>query len=189
MPSVDAQPSPALSVRGEEVIAYVAVGSNIKPERHVPWALATLAEVVEVLGSSTFYRTAPLGDRDQPRFVNGVWQIATAIEPRRLKYEVLRGVEAAVGRVRSDDRFAPREIDLDLILYGDRAIDEPGLELPDPEIEERPFIAVPLLELAPELVLPGGGGRPLAAETVVERTSELEPLPELSARLRECVKQ
>ena len=178
--SADRAPRPA------PVIAYVAVGSNINPERNVDWALGELARQVEVTGVSTFYRTKPLGDRAQPRFVNGVWRIATTIPARRLKYEVLRGIEAAVGRVRSADPNASRELDLDLVLYGDLVIDEPGLKLPDAEILERPFVALPLLELEPELVLPGGGV-PLAAAAVVNRTTELEPLPALTARLEERV--
>jgi 2-amino-4-hydroxy-6-hydroxymethyldihydropteridine diphosphokinase len=185
-PSANRRASADRAPRSAAVSAYVAVGSNIDPERNVGLALTALAQQVKVTGVSTFYRTAPLGDRAQPRFVNGVWRIETAIAPRRLKDDVLRGIEAAVGRVRSADPDAPREIDLDLVLYGELVIDEPGLTLPDPEILERPFVALPLLELEPGLVLPGGGAA-LAAAAVVNRTTELEPLPALTARLEERV--
>mgnify|MGYP003574350153 CR=1 FL=1 len=188
MENVSQHPVPSLAIRGEEIVAYVAVGSNINPERNVPWALVALARLVEIQDVSTCYRTPPLGDPSQPEFVNGVWRIATTIEPRRLKYEVLRGVESALGRVRGNDRFAPREIDLDLVLYGELVIDEPGLILPDPEILERPFVAVPLVEIEPELVLPGGGPR-LADAEVMKQQTDLQPLPELTERLEEQVRR
>lgn len=184
----DREPEGDRAPRGAEVVAYVAVGSNVDPERNVPWALAALARQVAVTGVSTCYRTAPLGGPGQPPFVNAVWRIVTAIPARRLKYEVLRGVEAAVGRVRSADRYAPREIDLDLVLYGDLVVDEPGLTLPDPEILARPFVARPLLELDPELVLPGAG-MALAAAPAARETDELEPLAALTARLEEQVRR
>jgi len=138
-------------------VAYVAVGSNIEPHTNVPRALELLRRRVEVVGVSTFYRTAPLGGAagqdGQGEFLNGVFQLRATCGARKLKFQTLRPIERALGRVRTADRCAPRTIDLDLVLYGDEVIDEPDLKIPAPDID-RPFVAVPLLELAPDLVLP-----------------------------------
>ncbi len=139
------------------VDAFIAVGSNIGPRRHIPYALEKLQEHARVTRVSTFYRTEPLGGRAQPPFLNGVWRIETAMSPRALEFDVLRTIERELGRVRTDDKYAARAIDLDLILYGDSVVNEPDLILPDPDIRVRSFIAVPLLELAPDLVIPGTG--------------------------------
>lgn len=139
--------------------AFVALGSNIDPERHVPAAVDLLRQRLDVVGVSSFYRSPALGRTDQPPFWNGVVEVRTELEPRELKFDVLRPIESQLGRSRGEDRYAPRTIDLDLLLLGERVIDEPDLVLPDPEIGERPFLAVPLHELAPDLVLPGSGAR------------------------------
>lgn len=165
------------------VEAFIAVGSNINPETHIMAALDLLRKTVEVLASSSFYRTAPLKRRDQPMFHNGVWHIRTRRTPESLKFDLLRPVEEALGRHRSADRHAARPIDLDLILYGDLIIDLPGLRLPDPDILQRPFIAVPLLELSPDVIVPGTD-RPLSQCEHACNTAGLEALPEFTLRLR-----
>ena len=135
--------------------AYVGVGSNLDPERNIPAALTRLAQLVKVTGVSTFYRTAALGPPGQPDFLNGVVSVETVLSARELKRSVLVKVEKELHRERAADRYAPRVIDLDLVLYGDLVCDEEGLVLPDSHILERPFLAFPLLELEPELVIPG----------------------------------
>ncbi|MFH1438611.1 MAG: 2-amino-4-hydroxy-6-hydroxymethyldihydropteridine diphosphokinase [Pseudomonadota bacterium] len=139
--------------------AFVAIGSNIDPERNIPAALALLRREVELKAISTFYRTEPAGAPGTPGFFNGVVKIETGSEPRDLKLFVLRGIEKIMGRVRSADKYAPRTIDLDLLLYGARVISEEGLVIPDPDICTRAFVAAPLLELEPGLVLPDSGRR------------------------------
>jgi 2-amino-4-hydroxy-6-hydroxymethyldihydropteridine diphosphokinase len=136
------------------VIAFIAVGSNIEPEENIALALDKLKSHVEVQATSTFYRTKPLERDNQPRFYNGVWRIRTHHSPRELKFNILRAIEDDLGRVRTGDRHASRPIDLDLILYDDAVIDEPDLRIPDRDITSRVFIAVPLVELAPDLVIP-----------------------------------
>ena len=138
--------------------AYVAVGSNENPHENVPAAVEMLASHVEVLAASTFYRAAPpAGPGEAPggeaEFINGVLAIRTALGPRELKRDVLGGIVGALGRDRTAGRHAPRTIDLDLVLYGEEVIDEPGLTLPSGGLD-RPFVAIPLRELAPDLVLP-----------------------------------
>lgn len=138
-------------------IVFVGVGSNIDPEASIPAAQRRLASRVRVTGVSTFYRTEPVGAPGTPPFVNGVWRIETGLGPRELKGEVLRPIEAALGRRRTADRYAPRTIDLDVLVHGDEVLDGEGLRVPDPDVRTRPFVAFPLWELAPDLVLPDDG--------------------------------
>lgn len=173
---------------GRAVTAYIAVGSNIEPHKNVPAALGMLQQTVKVSAVSTFYRTPAIGRIGQPEFVNGVWRIETNLPVRTLKYTVLRGIESALGRVRSDDRYADRTIDLDVILYGETVLDENGIVLPDPDILCRPFLAVPLLELEPGIALPGTGLR-LADHPVALEGGSMEPLRDLTGQLRRMLKK
>jgi 2-amino-4-hydroxy-6-hydroxymethyldihydropteridine diphosphokinase len=104
---------------------------------------------------STFYREPAIDRRGEPDFYNGVVAIDTDVSPITLKWNVLRAIEAALGRRRGADRYESRTIDLDLLVYGDSVLSTDELTLPDPDILERAFVAVPLYEIAPELVLPG----------------------------------
>ena len=164
------------------VDVFLAVGSNIDPERHIRDALTHVKSLARVTGVSMFYRTHPLGPPGQPPFLNGVWRIETSTPAHKLKFDCLRSVEMELGRVRTADKYAPRTIDLDLILYGQAVIDEPGLKVPDPDICTRAFIAIPVLELAPDLVLPDVEER-LASVTRVG-VAGMEPVKEFTERLR-----
>lgn len=139
-----------------EATVFIAVGSNVEPLVHVPAALELLRRQVRVTGCSTFYRTEPIGRAGQPPFLNGVWRIETALPPRALKQDVLRPIEHRLGRQRGEDRYGPRTIDLDIVLYGDLILNEPDLRLPAPDLE-RPFVVLPIVELEPQARLPGGG--------------------------------
>ncbi len=112
-----------------------------------------LAREVRVTKVSTVYCTEPEGRPGQPRFLNCVLELETDLTPRELKYGVLRRVERDLGRVRTDDKYAPRTIDLDLIVYHDFSFRDDELRIPDPEILARAFLAVPLAELAPDLTV------------------------------------
>ena len=135
--------------------AFIAVGSNINPEENVRAALLALAAQEAIVAVSTIYRTEPEGRPGQPDFYNCVVEIRTETTPKALKYRVLRRIEAGLGRQRSADKFAPRTIDLDLILYDDLILRTDDLVIPDPEIACRSFLASCLGELAPDLMLPG----------------------------------
>lgn len=163
--------------------AFVAVGSNIDPRQHIIEALSRLRERARVTATSTFYWTAALDRPEQPRFANGVWQVETDLPARRLKFDVLRIIERQLGRVRTADRYASRTIDLDVVLCGDLVVDEPDLRIPDPDIRTRPFISIPLLELAPDLILPDTG-EPLAALPVVADRAGMEADPDFTAQIR-----
>jgi 2-amino-4-hydroxy-6-hydroxymethyldihydropteridine diphosphokinase len=131
-------------------LVFVAVGSNVEPQHNIIAALNALRETVHVGASSTFYRTEALGRQAQPDFVNGVWRIEATLEPARVEDEVLKPIEIRLGRRRTDDKFAPRRIDLDLVLYDALVVDEIELVLPHPDIK-RPFVYVPIVELLDEV--------------------------------------
>ncbi len=137
--------------------AFVGVGSNIAPEKNVQKAIRALSSKTRVRGISTVYLTEPEGDPEQPLFYNLVVEIETEMSPEELKHRILRKIEDDLGRVRTDDKYAPRPIDLDLILYDDIALQTKDLTLPSPEILSRPFLAFPLSELSSDLALPGTG--------------------------------
>ena len=159
---------------------FVGVGSNVEPEVHVPRALARLDEAVGLLGISTFYVTPAVGRPDDPPFVNGVVEVR-GTEPAAPLKAMLGRIEAGEGRRRGADRFAPRPIDLDLLLHGDSVSSEPPL--PHPDVTTRRFVAAPLLELAPDLTLPGSGAR-LSAIVETLPPYPMAPALELTRRLR-----
>ncbi|HEX5128656.1 MAG TPA: 2-amino-4-hydroxy-6-hydroxymethyldihydropteridine diphosphokinase [Usitatibacter sp.] len=138
--------------------AAIALGSNIdQPEEHVKRAFDELDALpqTQVLSRSRLHRTTPVGYVDQPDFVNACALVDTALEPRALLSELL-ALEKRHGRVR-DVPNGPRTLDLDIVLYGDRVIDEPGLRVPHPRAHERAFVLVPLVEAWPDASIPGRG--------------------------------
>jgi 2-amino-4-hydroxy-6-hydroxymethyldihydropteridine diphosphokinase len=135
-------------------VAFLSLGSNIEPEENMLEAVRLLSHHVRVLKASTVYLTEPLQRKSQPEYYNCVIKIETDIEPRKLKFDVLRAIEAKLGRKRTRDTFASRTIDIDIILYGNLAVSTKDLIIPDPDIQERAFLAIPLCEIEPDLVLP-----------------------------------
>ena len=139
-------------------LAYVGLGANLgDPRAQIESALEEMNRLprTALRARSSLYRSAPLGYADQPDFVNAVAQLETGLAARAL-LEHLLAAEKRQGRERSF-RNAPRTLDLDLLLYGDETIDEPGLRVPHPRLHERAFVLAPLLELAPGLMIPGKG--------------------------------
>ena len=140
--------------------AFVGIGSNLgEPEGQIAAALDQLAaeDGIELVAVSTLRETEPVGYVDQPNFLNGAARIETELSAREL-LERLLAIESRLGRVRGEGpRFGPRMIDLDLLVYGDERIDEPGLTVPHPRLAERRFALEPLAELAPALEIPGHG--------------------------------
>jgi 2-amino-4-hydroxy-6-hydroxymethyldihydropteridine diphosphokinase len=139
--------------------AYIGVGANLGDrEATIARALSLLAQRdgVEVVAVSTLSETDPVGLLDQPRFVNGVAAVETELGPREL-LDTLLSVERELGRTRDGPRFGPRTIDLDLLVFGSRELDEPGLTVPHPRLAERVFALEPLAELDPLLEIPGRG--------------------------------
>jgi 2-amino-4-hydroxy-6-hydroxymethyldihydropteridine diphosphokinase len=139
-------------------IVFVALGSNLDdPESKVRQGIAALAELprARLVAASSLYRSAALGHADQPDFVNAVAQLSTKLAPQAV-LALLLTMEIRFGRERSF-RNAPRTLDLDLLLYDAQRIAEPGLAVPHPRMHERAFVLAPLLEIAPECVIPGLG--------------------------------
>jgi len=139
--------------------AYIGVGANLgERETTIRGAVDLLAAEpgVDVVAVSTLRETDPVGYLNQPRFLNGVVGVETGLSAREL-LERLLAIERRLGRTRTGPRFGPRMIDLDLLLYGDETIDEPGLRVPHPRLHERRFALEPLAELDPEAAVPGQG--------------------------------
>lgn len=164
--------------------AFVSAGSNIEPERNMREAVRHLASRVRVTALSTVYLTEPIGSPVQPAYYNCVIEIETDLAPLELKQKVLHRVEQDLGRVRSSDKFAPRTIDLDLILYDRIVMSDEALTLPDPDIFRRPFLIAALHELDPDLILPGTEA-PVAEAAKKLRRDAMKPLAAYTATLRE----
>jgi 2-amino-4-hydroxy-6-hydroxymethyldihydropteridine diphosphokinase len=163
--------------------AFIGVGSNIEPAENVKKALRLLASQVRIAGISTVYSTKAESRPEQPSYYNCVVEIKTDIPPIELKQTVLRKIESELSRKRTKDKFAPRTIDLDLIIYGDLVQNTGDLILPDPQIITRPFLAIPLFELEPDLILPAAG---LPIKNVVAQLKpvRMEPLKEYTGLLK-----
>ncbi|MFN0153884.1 MAG: 2-amino-4-hydroxy-6-hydroxymethyldihydropteridine diphosphokinase [Gaiella sp.] len=140
-------------------VAYVGVGANVgDPRRTIEAAREALATTpgVRVTRVSSLRETDPVGFLDQPRFLNGVFELETTLSAGELM-RLLLATEATLGRRRGGTRFGPRTIDLDLLLFGELVVEEPGLQVPHPRLHEREFALEPLVELVPDLRLPGRG--------------------------------
>jgi 2-amino-4-hydroxy-6-hydroxymethyldihydropteridine diphosphokinase len=141
------------------VIAYIGLGSNlVQPELQVRRALEALAELPETVltAHSSLYRSEPLGPAGQPDYINAVAALKTDLSPLDL-LSALQAIEARQGRVREGERWGPRPLDLDILLYGEQVSDDPRLTLPHPGLYERNFVLYPLAEIAPGLSIPGKG--------------------------------
>jgi len=138
--------------------AFVGVGGNVGDVEttlaEAMWALDSLPQT-SLRAQSRMYRTPPWGNTDQPPFINAVVELQTRLAPRVL-LDLLLDIELRFGRDRSEgEKWGPRELDLDLLMYGDEQVDEPGMHLPHPHLHERAFVLVPLAEIAPQLEILG----------------------------------
>ena len=139
-------------------LAFVALGANLgNPVVTVNAAIAALDSIAEStrMATSSLYRTAPVGLKNQPDFINAVVALETRLTPPEL-LDRLFAIESQFGRQRSV-RNAPRTLDLDLLLHGDAILATPTLTLPHPRMHERAFVLAPLAEIAPQLVVPNHG--------------------------------
>lgn len=169
---------------------FIGVGANVEPEKNIEKALLLLMEKEKVVASSRFYRTAALGEdglpSGQPAYLNGVIKIQTERSIEQLIENVLRPVEAMLGRVRGVDKFAARPVDLDVLLFGQWVGNVNGKQIPDEDIFTRPFVAIPLMELTGKATIPGktpGRGRALHSVVDTFDGTTMEPAESFSVRL------
>jgi 2-amino-4-hydroxy-6-hydroxymethyldihydropteridine diphosphokinase len=158
-------------------VAYVGLGSNLAdPRVQIERALQNLARMPQsrLLQRSRLYCSAPWGVLDQPDFVNAAAALETGLPPRELMRSML-AIEREAGRDRSGERWGPRVLDLDLLLYDELALDEPALRVPHPHLHERAFVLLPLAEIAPHLEVPGRG--PISALLAHLDTSGCRVIP------------
>lgn len=137
---------------------YIGLGSNLaEPVQQLRSALAALAALphTQLLASSSLYASDPLGPADQPRYVNAVAMLDSTLQPHAL-LDALQRIEQEQGRTRKAERWGPRTLDLDILLFGNRILDDARLQVPHYHMHARPFVLYPLAELAPELRLPDG---------------------------------
>ena len=152
--------------------AFIGLGSNLgEREDNIRAALEAIAELpdTDLVRVSSLYDTEPVGEVDQPNFLNAAVMVDTELDPRTLLWNLML-IEKRLGRVRTQ-RWGPRTIDLDLLLYGEELIEDDDLRVPHPEIIRRSFVLVPLVELEPRLVHPGTG------ETLVAHLHRLGARP------------
>jgi len=143
-------------VRSESVTTYLGLGSNLgNRQDNLNRALDYLLHRLQVEKVSSAYDTEPVGNTNQPHFLNMVCQIYIMLAPTEL-LTLTKGIESKLGRI-SGKRNAPRSIDIDILFYGDQIIETPELVIPHPKLTERAFVLVPLAEIAPDLVHPKNG--------------------------------
>jgi 2-amino-4-hydroxy-6-hydroxymethyldihydropteridine diphosphokinase len=136
---------------------FLALGSNINSEHNMREAVRRLSLYCRPMAVSPVYETTPVGNTEQPNFLNAAALIETDLTAAELKAQVLQVIEGELGRVRTEDKNAPRTIDLDIALFGDQVLDLGQRHIPDPDILKCPHIAVPLADLAPTMRHPETG--------------------------------
>lgn len=154
-------------------LVYIALGSNLaSPLEQVQAAIRALGDIPHsrVVNVSSFYRTPPLGPQDQPDYLNAAVALETTLAPDALLDHTQR-IELQQGRVRKAERWGPRTLDLDIMLFGNQVINTERLTVPHYDMKNRGFMLWPLFEIAPELVFPDG-------ETLQARLTTFPPCPQ-----------
>lgn len=156
---------------GEQVPVAIGLGSNLGDRQaQLRFGVERLREFLQDMQVSPLYETDPVGDPDQPHFLNAVCVGRTVLSPRQLLSQ-LQDAETAAGRRRGARRFGPRTLDLDLLVYGPAVLVSAELTVPHPRLRERAFVLVPFADVAPDWIVPGGSERD---ETVARLLSRLD---------------
>jgi len=157
-------------------LAFIALGSNIDPETNLPLASSRLSALGKPIAASTVYQNPAIADEPQPDYLNAAVLIETTLDPLTIRVK-LREIEVDLGRIRTEDKFAPRTIDLDLCILGNRVLDHELLSLPDPDLLKRPYLAVTLAELRPDFL------HPISGDSLEEIATRVRKNTVLKARL------
>lgn len=136
---------------------YLLLGSNIDRERNLPRAIHLLQEMSELVAVSPVYETAPVGLTEQPPFFNAAAHIRTPLSPSAIKQAIIQVIEKQLNRVRQTDKNAPRTIDIDIVLFNQEILTYDGRHVPDPDLLLFAHVAVPIANLAPNLLHPETG--------------------------------
>lgn len=164
---------------------YLSLGSNIAPETNLPAAVKLLGELTEVVAVSSVWESQPVGFTKQANFLNAAAIVSSPLSAVRFKQEVIWPIERRLRRVRSRNKNGPRTIDLDIILFNNDILTLAGSHIPDPELLERPFLAIPLAEIAPNYRHPETGQRLQdIAKSFVINADEMRLRPDVSQALR-----
>jgi len=137
--------------------AYLSLGANVDPARNLRAAVEALGRFGHVRAASTVWQTAPLGFAAQPDFLNAVVLLETPLSAQALREQAIAAIERQLGRVRTANKNGPRTIDIDIMLFDHAVFELNGRHIPDIEVLERPFVALPLAEIAPDEVHPETG--------------------------------
>jgi 2-amino-4-hydroxy-6-hydroxymethyldihydropteridine diphosphokinase len=155
--------------------AFISIGSNIDPEINLPIAVKKLVVLGTLIKVSLVFQNPSIGNTPGPDFLNAAVSVKTSFSPMEIRTQ-LRNIEHELGRVRTADRFAPRTMDLDLCLLDDIVLEHPEFMLPDPELLDRPHLAIPMAELDPDFI------HPITQERLSDIANRLMPTAELTPR-------
>ncbi|HEY6008570.1 MAG TPA: 2-amino-4-hydroxy-6-hydroxymethyldihydropteridine diphosphokinase [Geobacteraceae bacterium] len=161
--------------------AYLSLGSNIFPEENLPAAVRELARFGRVVRVSSVWESPPEGFPDQPRFLNAALLLETSLSAVELKGEAIASIEAQLGRTRGANRNSPRTIDIDIMLFNHDCLSLGSRTIPDAEVLERPFVAIPLAEIAPDY------RHPVTGETLAAIAGRFDPVKAGLVRRRDVV--
>lgn len=157
-------------------LAYLSLGSNIDPEQNLPQAVAQLARFGRITAVSSVWQTAPVGFSDQADFLNAAVILETGLSAKALREQAISQIENFLGRVRTENKNGPRTIDIDIMLFNQDILTLGRRRIPDPELLERAFVAIPLAEIAPDYV------HPQANITLQEIAQQFDPAAEAMIR-------
>ena len=135
-------------------MAYLSLGSNIEPDLNLPEAVSQLARFGRVKAASSVWQTAPVGFSEQPDFLNAAVLLETELSAKTLRQQAITQIENSLGRVRTENKNGPRPIDIDIMLFNHDVLSIGHRRIPDPELLERSFVAIPMAEIAPDYVHP-----------------------------------
>jgi 2-amino-4-hydroxy-6-hydroxymethyldihydropteridine diphosphokinase len=138
-------------------VVYLSLGSNIEPAENLRAAIEQMAAQTRLIAVSSVWETKPVGLAEQPNFLNAAVIVETSLTAEQFKQEVIGPIEQRLGRVRQADKNAPRPIDIDIMLFNCQILQLDQRHIPSPEIIERPFVAIPLAEIAPDYQHPEVG--------------------------------